>query len=232
VGALVAAWRQALPADAVFAGRTAAWLHRLELEPDGRLEVAVPVRRQLRSRAGLDVWRCDLDPTEIALVRGCRVTTVSRTLLDLCVRRPTVEALIALDCATRRRMTIDNLEFAQRPGAARLRRLIKLAAPAESPMETRLRWLLLNAGLPAPEVQADLLDADDRFLARADLYYRRARLVIEFDGDNHRERLVGDDRRQNVLIGAGFRVLRFTSADVYRQPEIVAAQVGGALTLP
>ena len=229
VGPLVAAWRQALPADAVFAGRTAACLHRLDLEPEGRLEVAIPVRSQLRSREGLEVWRCDLDPTEIAIVRGSRVTTPSRTLLDICVRRPAVEALIALDCAARKRIPIDNLDFANRPGAARLRRLVKLAAPAESPMETRLRWLLLTAGLPLPEVQADLRDVDGRFLARADLYYRQARLVIEFDGGNHRERMVADDRRQNNLMGAGFRVLRFTAADVYRQPGMVATQVRGAL---
>lgn len=229
VRSLVAAWRQSLPPDAAFTGRTAAWLHGLELEPDGRLEVCVPVRTQLRSREGLDVWRCDIDPTEITIVRGTRVTTLGRTLLDLCARRPAVEALIALDCAVRRKVSVAELEFARRPGAARLRRLIRLAAPAESAVETRLRWLLLSAGLPAPTVQVDLHDADGRFVARADLYYRPARLVIEFDGGNHRERLVADDRRQNALIGAGFRILRFTSADVYRSPEIVAAQVRGAL---
>jgi hypothetical protein len=49
------------------------------------------------------------------------------------------------------------------------------------------------------------------------------------DGGNHRERLVDDDRRQNRLIEAGFRVLRFTSADVYQRPEAVAAQVRGAM---
>jgi len=39
-------------------------------------------------------------------------------------------------------------------------------------METRLRWLLLSAGLPQPEVQVDLRDDDGDFLGRADLYYR------------------------------------------------------------
>jgi hypothetical protein len=96
-------------------------------------------------------------------------------------------------------------------------------------METRLRWLLLQAGLPRPEVQTDLHDAVLRFVGRADLFYREARLVIEFDAGNHRERLVDDDRRQNRLIEAGFRVQRFTSADVYQRPEAVAAQVRGAM---
>lgn len=104
------------------------------------------------------------------------------------------------------------------------------AEPAESPMETRLRCLLINAGLPKPEVQSDLYGADGEFLARADLYYPSAQLVIEFDGGNHRDRLVGDDRRQNRLMRAGYRILRFTSADVYGRPESVVADVRSAYT--
>jgi very-short-patch-repair endonuclease len=92
-------------------------------------------------------------------------------------------------------------------------------------METRLRWLLLKAGLPPPEVQTVLYDDSGNFLARADLYYPQAHLVIEFDGGNHRDRLVSDDRRQNSLINAGYRILRFTSADIYGRPDSVAAQV-------
>src|SRR6266705_1615114 len=116
-----------------------------------------------------------------------------------------------------------------RPGARRLRVLAEFAAPAESPMETRLRWLLIKARLPQPNVQADLRDAEGRFVGRADLYYPSARLVLEYDGDNHRARLVEDNRRQNLLINAGFRLLRFTSADVHQRPVVVTAQVRDAL---
>jgi hypothetical protein len=115
------------------------------------------------------------------------------------------------------------------PGAKRLCELVRLAEPAESPMESRLRWLLLGAGLPRPQVHADLHDHQGRFVGRADLYFAVGRLVVEFDGGNQRERLVGDDRRQNELVNAGFTVLRFTSADLYNRPEVVIAQVRGAI---
>ena len=111
-----------------------------------------------------------------------------------------------------------------------MRELVAMAEPAESPMETRLRWLLVRAGLPTPEVQATLNDNEGRFVGRADLYYASARLVVEYDGGNHRDRLVADDRRQNNLINSGYTVLRFTSADVYGQPEVVVAQVRDALS--
>ncbi len=97
-------------------------------------------------------------------------------------------------------------------------------------METRLRWLLLQAGLPRPEVQANLHDACGRFVGRADIYYPAARLVIEYDGVNHRDRLVEDNRRQNLLINAGFHMLRFPAPDIHLRPEVVQAQVRGALT--
>jgi len=99
-------------------------------------------------------------------------------------------------------------------------------------METRLRWLLIESGLPAPEVQVDLTDDSGRFVGRADLYYPSARLAIEFDGGNHRDRLVEDDRRQNLLISSGYRLLRFTGADVRGRPEVVQAQVRDALLGP
>ena len=96
-------------------------------------------------------------------------------------------------------------------------------------METRLRWLLISNGLPRPEVQAELRNSMGRLIGRADLLFRDAKLVIEYDGGNHRDRLVTDDQRQNLIINAGFRILRFTAPDVYGRPEVLVAQVRGSL---
>ena len=96
-------------------------------------------------------------------------------------------------------------------------------------METRLRWLLIRAGLPMPGVQSNLYDDSGNFVGRADLYDPSARLVIEFDGGNHRDRLVSDNRRQNLLVGAGYQVLRFTSADVSGRADAIVTQVRSAL---
>jgi very-short-patch-repair endonuclease len=148
-----------------------------------------------------------------------------------------MEALVAIDMAVRLRLTdpIALAKYAEaakgRPGMSRLRSLALLAEPAESPMETRLRWVLIEGGLPRPEVQTNLGDRAARFVGRADLYYPAARLAIEYDGGNHRERLIDDDRRQNLLVNAGYRLLRFTAADVQGRPDAVVAQVRAALGL-
>src|SRR5712692_9998627 len=233
---LLSTWQRSLPAEAVFAGGTAAWLFGLDVEPIDPVEIVVPPESGIRPRVGLTVRRCVLLPAEIVSIRGLRATALPLTLAGLCLRRPAVEALVAIHMAVRAGLT-DGAALGRyaeaamgRHGAGRLRALAAFAAPAESPMETRLRWLLIQAGLSPPEIQTNLQDSRGRFIGRADLYYPAAKLILEYDGGNHRERLVEDDRRQNLLTNAGFRLLRFTATDVYSRPEVIEAQVRGALT--
>jgi very-short-patch-repair endonuclease len=136
---------------------------------------------------------------------------------------PDVEVLIAIDMALSKKLMRANALSRRK-----LRSLAAVAAPAESPMETRLRWLLIQRGLPRPQVQVNLGD-ERNGIGRVDLYYPQARLILEYDGDNHRDRLVADNRRQNLLLNAGFRLLRFTASDIYNQPDFVEAQVRSAL---
>ncbi len=168
----LSAWRRVLPPDAVFAGATAAWLFGLDLEPTDPVEVAVPPSSGLRSRAGLIVRRCVMPRREVVSIRQLRATALPLTLAGLCLQRPACEALVAIDMAIHRGL-IDAAALGRyaemskgRPGVARLRSLALLAAPAESPMETRLRWLLLQARLPQPEVQTNLRDHAARFVGR------------------------------------------------------------------
>jgi very-short-patch-repair endonuclease len=69
-------------------------------------------------------------------------------------------------------------------------------------------------------------------LGRVDLYHAEARLAVEYDGGYHRERMVEDNRRQNLLISSGYRVLRFTAADIHNRADVVVAQVRAALYKP
>lgn len=107
-------------------------------------------------------------------------------------------------------------------GIKRLRRAVRLAHPrSESPMETRLRMALIAGRLPSPRVQEEICDGAGRFIGRVDLYYPDRRLVIEYDGDNHRERLAADLRRQNALVNAGYHLLRFTASDLRATGAVV-----------
>jgi hypothetical protein len=235
----LAAIQRRLPAEAAFSGPTAAWLHGLDLPPCDPIEVTIPDGCGVSARAGLTVRRAALRDGEVVQRRGIRATSALRTVVDLSHRLPLIEAVVAADMALHKRL----LDLGQiraciaahrgRKGIIDLRRVAELAEPAaESPMETRLRLLLVLAGLPRPEAQVPLYDAEGHFLARPDLYYRAARLCVEYDGSSHRERLVEDNRRQNALVNAGFRLLRFTAADVLRTPSPLVQQVRAALAGP
>ena len=218
---------QSVVQGSVFGGRTAAWLLGIDVDPTDPIELIVPRSSGVRSRRGLYVRRVDLAATDVLVVRGIRVTSPARMLSDLCTRLTGADALAMVDAVIRLKLA-DQASLARSPGC--LGALAVLAEPAESPMETRLRWLLLKAGLPRPEVQRSLHDCDGQFLGRADLYYESAQLVIEYDGGNHRDRLVDDNRRQNRLVESGFSLLRFTADDVYSRPDTIVTQVRRALS--
>lgn len=211
---------QRLPPQSAFSGATAGWILGLDMNPEP-IEVTIPRDLSVRTRAGVRLRRAGLSDGDIAVRRGFRVTTPLRTVRDLGSQRDLVESTAAIDMALHSRLT--SLAALARyiasnagaKGVKRLRCAYGLADPrSESPMETRLRLQLVNAGLPRPEVQVDLHDPAQRFVGRADMYYANARLVIEFDGQNHRERLESDRRRQNALVNCGYHILRFTAADL------------------
>src|SRR5258708_385649 len=215
------AWQDSLPEEAIFAGATAARISGLDFKPTDPVEIVVPRHSGVRSRPGLIVRHCQVPASDAITIRGLRTTTLNRALGDLSLRLPAVEVLIAFDMAMHRGLTLNGT-------GRKLRSIGAVAAPAESPMETRLRWLLIQRGLPRPEVQVDLGDDKTRF-GRVDLYYPSARLILEYDGGNHRDRLVEDNRRQNRLLSAGFRLLRFTAAAIHNQPAVVEPQVRAPL---
>src|SRR5262245_56595857 len=233
---VLAAVGRRLPAGAAFSDRTAAWLHRLDLPPCDPVEGTVPHTCRVSARAGVCIRRCTLAEADVIVLKGLPVTSPLRTVFDLSRRLPLIEAVVAVDLALHQILValgdLRRYVAANAPcrGIAQARRATELADPAaESPMESRLRMLLVLAGLPGPEVQVPLYDARGRFIGRPDLYYRAHRIGLEFDGGTPRDSLVEDNRRQNRLLNAGCRRLRFTAADVYSHPHQIIAQVRAAL---
>jgi len=155
-----------------------------------------------------------------------------RTLADVSKQMSLTEAVVIVDAALHSR----KVQLAQlrswagsdnhRQGIRKFRSVIKLAEPrAASPMESGLRMLLILAGLPRPAAQVSIYDRNGRFVGRPDLYYENERLGIEYDGASHRMSLAEDNRRQNLLLSAGVRLVRFTGGDVLYRSGTVASQV-------
>jgi len=231
---LLRAARLRVPGEAAFSGLTAAWLHGIDVAPCSPIQVTSPQGLGVSGRSGLRVSRARLDPGDVVLQRGLRATSICRTLADLARSLPLREAVAVTDMALRDGLVALPALRAYPVGRelrfARLLRVAELAEPgSESRMESLLRMVLVQAGLPRPQVQAPLRDRGGSVFGRADLYYPSHRLVIEYDGGTHRQSLVEDDWRQNLILTSGYDILRYAAPDVLNRPESVVAQVRGRL---
>jgi len=207
--------RRRLPDAAAFSGMTAAWLHGLDVPPCNPIEVTIPREAGVSGRAGMRVRRRPLLSGDVVLVRGLRTTSIVRTLADLSAQLSLIEAVVIVDEALHKRcVTLTDI--------ASLKRVGQHAEPeSASPMESRLRMVLVLGGLPRPKAQVPIYDANGRFVGRPDLYYEKQRLGLEYDGAGHRTTLAEDNARQNKLLNAGVRLLRFTALALQNADSVV-----------
>jgi very-short-patch-repair endonuclease len=229
------------PAGAVVSHHTAATIWKIEIPlqaADPPVHLIVPPTSRARNRRDRRLHRGQLAPDDIQRWWSLPVTSPARTWRDLAAVLPSAALLAVTD------QLLDVLcapadlarALAARPsgrGSDRARKILPLADPGvDSPMESVLRWVLHQAGLPAPVLQYPVRDRAGVQIGLADLAWPDSKVLVEFDGNVHRDRdvFVNDLRRQNRLIAAGWTVLRFTSADVLGQPEKVAAAVRAALS--
>jgi len=204
---------------------------------DAPAEVTVPHRGQ-RSPAGLPVHRARLAPGEIREVRGLEVTSPVRTAYDLARRGDLVERVVAVDrLANRHRFSPDRLLhfIVRNPGARGNKQIPEVLAHASryagSPMETRLRMLIVRAGLPPPEVQWVVQDEHSRTAVWLDLAYPEQMIGIEYEGADHTERssVLRDVGRYTALVDKGWRIFRYTKYEILHFPERIVTQLTRAL---
>jgi hypothetical protein len=91
-------------------------------------------------------------------------------------------------------------------------------------METRLRMLLVLAGLPEPVVNHPIRDESGRVVYRLDLSYPEWRIAVEYDGRQHADsthQWRWDVRRREELEGDGWRLVVVLGTDLYRPARIL-----------
>lgn len=222
-----AAIRRIAPPHLVIADNSAAWLHGIDTRDvgadhaDGRvLEVVSLGGHQPTRRAGVLGGKRDLLASEITTIHDVRVTTPLRTACDLACLRGRTQALGVLD-AFMTQFALTNVDFSDmarrrfrgRRGCTQLRELAGLArAGAESQPESWTRCLILDAGLPEPELQI-WVDLPGYGPARLDMGYRRQRIAIEYDGLSHHsspEDRARDAARRQALRDLGWLVIVVT----------------------
>lgn len=227
-----------MPRGACIGGWSSAQLWGASLLPtDAPVWVSVPLNARMRPANRLRIQRTPLPPDDIDRSFGFPVTTSVRTAFDLGRYLPRTDALVALDALCNCLVKPSELEaYATArwswPRTRQLRSLLPMIEPrTESPMETRVRLLVVDGGLPAPDAQVEVRTEQGVFIGRVDLAYQEWKIAIEYEGDHHRERrqYQQDVARVNALRENGWLVLRFTADDVLRHPERLVRQVARAI---
>lgn len=230
-----------LPLRSLVADRCLLWLLGVDVLPPGPpvLEVVVARGTVVPQRAGMTARQTALPVGDRWLLDGSLpVLRPVRAVGDLLRRLPLAEAVVVADAVQHAglaglpALTAELAAHAGLRGVRRAYRALELSdRRAESPPETRVRVLLVLAGL-VPVPQHDIHDATGRWLARVDLAFPDARVAVEYDGREvhlQGEAFVHERRRQNALLAAGWLVLRYTAADLRSRPQALVAEVRRAV---
>ncbi|WP_328330727.1 DUF559 domain-containing protein [Kribbella sp. NBC_00382] len=214
---------------------SAAVLHGLDvLAAPTTAQVTVP-RGQHRRASTL---ACDLYWADDVPALDDR-TTKLRTVLDCARTLPFADGLCVADSALRkgaiqRDQLITAAATLAGPGSARVRQVAAAAdSRAESPLESVLRAVLLDAGIDGFVPQ--WVVQDKTFSARIDLAHPRLKLALEADSFAHhgsRSALTRDCRRHANLTIRGWRLIRFSWEDVMLDPGWVVDVVSKARQPP
>ncbi|GAA1989007.1 hypothetical protein GCM10009718_28280 [Isoptericola halotolerans] len=193
-------------------------------------------------RPGVVAHRSRQEGLEVVDVGGLRVTAPAQTFVHVGVglRRPD-DVVVLGDSFLRRQQVLTTVAELTRKaettrkvkGIAQVREQLSRVRPGtDSVMETRTRLLLTSAGLPCPLVNEVVRLGDGTYVKRCDLLYPAQRVVIEYDGDQHRtdkEQWREDIRRRRWLEEIGFTVIVAVADDVVRDGTRLVGRTRQAL---
>jgi len=219
-----------------FSHHTAGALWEMPLpvpHPDPLHVSAMAPAREPRT-SGVIGHRLTISAESLTLRHGLPVTTAAETWAQLGATA-SEDDLVALGDHLLTAGLADRDDLAE--ACARLRRrgagdlapaLASIRLGAESPRESKVRRILMRAGLPEPELNWTLRDARGNFVARLDMAYPDHRVAVEYDGRQHADvhQFRRDADRWPAIAGQGWLLVRVVDHHL-RDPErfIVAPTV-------
>ncbi len=165
--------------------------------------------------------------TDLLAIGGIRISGYCRVFLELSDLLTLVDLVIVGDHLVQKGKVTpaDLIEAAQTsrlPGPSLARQAARFVrAGVDSPMETRLRMLLVLAGLPEPEVNHLIRDETGHIVRRYDLWYAASETLVEYEGRQHADNEAqwhSDITRREELDERNRRLLTVTSRGIYADP--------------
>jgi hypothetical protein len=176
-----------------------------------------------RPPTGVRTWLDRVADDETQIVAGIPVTTPARTAFDLACRYPVAKSVAAIDALARAtRLQLEDGQlladcYKGHRNVRRARRALALVdAGAQSPRETWLRLLLIEAGYPRPQTQIPVYGEYGELVAVLDVGWAGAKIALEYEGDHHRtdrRQFNRDIARYEALPDLGWIAIRVTAED-------------------
>lgn len=212
---------------------SAARVHGVPIPTIALEHVSVTKRAHRRSRRGI---ACHLrkDGGAVVVRNGLRVSDYGQMFVELAEILGLVDLVVVGDHLVRKRkITLQKLlafcKSSTLPGAAAARHAASYVRErVDSPMETRLRMLIVLAGLPEPMVNITIENDDGIPIRRYDLSYPRQNIAIEYDGRQHVEVIEqweSDLARREAMDDEEWRIIVVISNGIYKVPEQTLSRI-------
>ncbi|MFI5691827.1 type IV toxin-antitoxin system AbiEi family antitoxin domain-containing protein [Kribbella sp. NPDC051586] len=219
--------------DVVVSHQSAAVLHGL---PSWGLDLAKahftrPGSGRGRGSQWTRVHRSPIAAEEIVEIDGLRVMSVERAIVETSCTASYETGVVLADAALRERLTnpdklaaavLRHRHWRGSPAASAATRFAN--GLSESVGESRLRVLMANHGLPAPELQVEIRGDSGRLIGRVD-FLLAGQLVVEFDGamkyGGSADVVLAEKWREDRLRERGYGVCRVGWTDLDR-PSLTA----------
>jgi hypothetical protein len=214
-----------------------------------------PLPPRLQSSDLLDVWAETVqaktagvighrsNPVPFRLVEGLPVVDPRHVLVQIADQLGHDYLVAAGDYLVRRKLPLETIgtihDVVRESGGVRgiraLRHAMRQVRPGtDSPMETKLRLVLVRGGLREPVIGHTITTEDGAFIGTPDLAYIPERIAIEYEGDGHRtDRRVfqSDIERRELMQEQHWYVIRVVSSHLYPNPAWLINRVRQQLIL-
>lgn len=226
------------PPDAFASHFTAGHVYGVPLPVHALEHVTVSKKADRTDRDGIQCHVAAPGHGEVTVVDGLRVSSACAMFVELASYLTLLDLVVVGDALVRLgRVRPDQLRaFCDaselRFASAAQRAAAYVRAKVDSPMETRLRMLIVLAGLPEPEVNHEIRDGFGNVIMYFDLSYPGIKLIIEYDGRQHamsKKQWLHDLKRRERLDETGWRIVIVTSEGIYRKPAETVSRVWRAL---
>ncbi|WP_208859415.1 hypothetical protein [Mycobacterium europaeum] len=217
---------------------TAAALYGFDTENATAIHVLDPGVR-MRPTVGLMVHQ--RTGALLQRIEGRLATAPGWTAVEVARQLPRPRALATLDAALRSMRCSRNdigdavAEQRGRRGIVAVRALLPFAdGRAESAMESEARLVMIDRGLPLPELQHPIVGRDGE-LWRVDFAWPTTRLAAEYESiDWHvgREAMLRDKTRWAKIQELGWTIIPIVVDDVRREPDRLADRIATHLNRP